>query len=203
MPYEVTTQRGPLSVRNGPGREFRLVSVLQKGAVVDILKKHEKRPGDVWCRVARGWVSGRFLTPVSRERGAARGQNERRPTPRFIFFNPRIAALEDQIQSLTQRMERAESLAYAQGQSAAAEGSRLYDLDSEAERLKRAVVIIEAIAIPFGGGGAPDQGMAGIETTHRLARMREFERNARLYENDVIIYEMKLSSIERELETLR
>ncbi|MEW8460278.1 MAG: hypothetical protein AB2653_08250 [Candidatus Thiodiazotropha endolucinida] len=131
------------------------------------------------------------------ERTAIREQVERRPPPAFLSFNPRIRALENRIAFLTRRIERAETLAYVNGQMAADEGSRLYEADSETERTKRIVNFVESFGAVASGAGPP-----GIDRSSRWVRMKEFERNAARYEKEVRDLEEEIRRIEQVLETL-
>lgn len=207
--YEVNTRRSPLSVRNGPGKGFRLVTLLQKGEVVNVEKTLEMGPGNVWHRVARGWASARYLTRVLPGRSPGSGQTRGQSLPGFLSFNPgpprnpRIADLERQLDDLNEQLEDAENRAYVNGQMAAMEGSRLYDLDPESERAKKWEEYVDLVAIPFGGGGAPPAGGIGIARNTRSMRMEEFEARARHDEHTIMMCELRIASIERKLASLR
>ena len=129
MKYKVTTRRSPLNVRRGPGLNYRVVSSLARGAIVNVIERRETSHSGVWCRVERGWAAGRYLTPVAEDRNVHNEPTETQSLPRFLFYDPEIEALERRITFLRNQTERAEDLAYVNGQMAAAEGSRLYRRD--------------------------------------------------------------------------
>ena len=215
MRYRVTTRRSPLNVRRGPGMRYRVVSALQRGAIVNVLETREVNRGGAWCRVPSGWASRRYLTPVSAGQGTLPVPGTlswRAPNPlgwgavdraeersRVENNRSRISTLEDRIQFLTERLERVQALAYTNGQSAAMEGSRLYEMDAETRRINQ---IVGALESPF-IAGPPSPGTTGQATVNRLNRMREFERNAVRYESEARSLERQIRTIERELEALR
>lgn len=214
MRYRVTTSRSSLNVRRGPGMRYRTVSSLQRGAIVNVLETREASPGDVWCRVPGGWASRRYLTPVE-GRGSTPpvpgGLSWRAPNPlgwgavdrateqsRVEQNRSRIGALEDRIQYLTERLERAQTLAYTNGQMAATEGSRLFEMDPETTRINQIAGAWEQAA-----DGEPAAGERGQATVNRLYRMGEFERNAARYESEAETLEGQIRTIEQERQALR
>ncbi len=214
MQYRVTTSRSPLNVRRGPGMRHRTVSSLQRGAIVNVLETREETPGDVWCRVPGGWASRRFLTAVPAGEStpqASGGLSWRAPNPlgwgavdrateqsRVEENRSRIGALEDRIQFLTERLERAQTLAYTNGQMAAAEGSRQYDMDHETRRSGQIITAVDQLTC-----GVPIPGTTGRAESIRAQLMHEFERNAARYEGEARSLERQIRTIERDLEALR
>lgn len=214
MRYRVTTERSSLNVRRGPGMRHRTVSALQRGAIVNVLETREETPGDVWCRVPGGWASRRFLTPVPAGESTPHvpgAFSSRAPNPlgwgavdrgtermRVEGNLSRIGELEARIRFFTERLERAQTLAYTNGQMAATEGSRDYEMDAETARINLIAGALEQLA-----GGAPAAGERGQATVNRLYRMGEFERRAARYEGEARSHEGRLRTIEQELQALR